>query len=196
MNFQSLLATLKKNYIIAASGAVVLACFAVHFVRNEQITRMEADYDDLSVRRSRILKNMKFGDQLEPDLAKMKEMMGEIEKRLFLPSDLATNQRYFYQLESATGVTISGLQQIVKPPPSGKATKKARKLAARAKYQAIVYDMNVSGSYEQIVAFLRELEGGDAFACVDGFSVIQHRGKAESSGITMRLAVEVLGKKA
>lgn len=196
MTFQVLLAKLKKNYVIAASGAVVLVCLVVHFVRNEQITRMEADYDDLDVRRSRILKNMKYGAELEPDLAEMKEMMSEVEKRLFLPSDLATNQRYFYQLESATGVTITGLQQIVRPPPAGKDNKKARKLAARAKYQAIVYDMNVSGTYEQIIAFLRELEGGDAFACVDGFSIIQNKGKGGASEVSMRLAVEVLGRKA
>lgn len=197
MTFQGIVAYLKKNYVIAASGAVVILCLGVHFVRNEQITRLIADYDDLNVRRSRILKNMKFGSDLETDLEALRTMKEDVESRLFLPADLASNQRYFYQVESQTGVAISNLQQIIKPLPIGRDKKKARKLAARAKYQGIVYDMTISGSYTQILDFMREVEGGHAFTSVDGFSVVQ--GKAAGGRqdmVTMRLSVEVLGKKA
>lgn len=189
-----ILTYLKKNYVVAGSGLIVLVCLVVFYVRNDQIRRLSADYDDLNVRRTRILKNMKFGVGLENDVAQMKEMLAEAESRLFDPNDLAGNQRYFYQIERASGATISNLQQIIKQAPMGKQNVKERKRMAKSKYQEIVYDMNVRGTYEQVLSFFREVEGGEAFACTNGFSVTPSRGGGEAQ-VNMRFSVEVLGRK-
>lgn len=195
MTFKKILLYLRKNYIVGISGFVALACLVVFLVRSGQITRLMADYDDLSVRRTRILKNLRFGSEIEPDLEKMKSMSKAVDSRLFHPADLASNQRYFYQIESATGVALTSLQQIIKPLPSGKKNKKARHLAEKSKYQEIVYDMGVSGTYEEILAFLREIEGGDAFVCLGGFSVVKAADSEKGALVSMRLTVEVLGNK-
>lgn len=194
MTFAGIWKYLKNNYIIALSGLVVVVCLAVFLVRDDQIRRRAADYDDLNVRRTRILKNMKYGVGLKEDLSQMESMINEAESRLFLPDDLAGNQRYFYQIERASGVTISNLQQIIKPIPTGKNSKMERKKAMKATYKPILYDMRVSGTYEQLLGFLREIEGGSAFASVEAFSISGSKGDGGSL-VMMRLSVEMLGRK-
>ncbi|WP_309025833.1 hypothetical protein [Pelagicoccus enzymogenes] len=195
MTFLSIFSYLKKNYIVSICSLVAIVCLGVYLVRSDQITRLAADYDDLSVRHSRILKNLKFGSDIEADLDRLKTMSEEIEARLFSPEDLATNQRYFYQIESATGVEMASIQQIIKPLPEGKNNKQARMKAERSPYQEIIYDMSVQGTYTEVLSFLREIEGGEAFAVLDGFTIMDSKSKEADPEVDIRLSVNVLGRK-
>lgn len=195
MTFSTILDYLKKNYVVAISGFIAALCLGVYFLRNDKITRLAADYDDLSVRRSRILKNLKFATDIEADLSLIKEQVADAETRLFNPEDLATNQRYFYQIESSTGVQMSSIQQLIKQLPTGKEAKKAKKKAQQSQFQEIAYELEIQGEYKGILAFLRELEGGKAFVVVDGFSMVAAKGSTSSSEVAMRLSVSVLGRK-
>lgn len=195
MTILGLLAYLKKNYIITISCAVAVACLAVHFVRNEQITRLGLDFDDLSVRRSRILKNLKFASEIDVDLAELQKMKADVETRLFSPEDLATNQRYFYQIESSTGAKMTSIQQMMKQVPAGKQNKKERKKAANSAFQEIVYEMSIKGTYTEVLAFMREVEGGKAFAVLDGFSIVSAKNAIGEPEVNVRLTVNVLGRK-
>lgn len=195
MSFLSILSYLRKNYVIAICSAVVVVCLGVYFVRNDQITRLAADADDLSVRHSRILKNLKFASDIEADLEEIKRMDAEVNARLFAPEDLATNQRYFYQVESATGVEMSNIQQVIKPLPDAKRDKKARKKAEMSPYQEIIYDMSVTGTYLEVLSFVRAIEGGSAFAVVESVSITGAKNAVGEPEVEMRLSVSVLGRK-
>lgn len=195
MTFSTILDYLKKNYVVAISGLVAVLCLGVYFVRHDQITRLAADFDDLSVRRSRILKNLKFASGIETDLALMKSQISDVESRLFNPEDLATNQRYFYQIESATGVQMKSIQQLIKHLPTGKNAKKANKKAQQSHFQEIAYELDIQGEYRDVLAFLRELEGGKAFVVLNGFSMVTAKGVSSSSEIAMRLSISVLGRR-
>ncbi|MDQ8183396.1 hypothetical protein [Pelagicoccus sp. SDUM812005] len=195
MSFLSILSYLRKNYVIAICSAVVVVCLGVYFVRNDQITRLAADADDLSVRHSRILKNLKFASDIEADLEEIKRMDAEVNARLFAPEDLATNQRYFYQVESATGVEMSNIQQVIKPLPDAKRDKKARKKAEMSPYQEIIYDMSVTGTYLEVLSFVRAIEGGSAFAVVESVSITGAKNTVGEPEVEMRLSVSVLGRK-
>lgn len=195
MTFKGILHYLKKNYIVAFSGAIIFACLIVHFVRGEQITRLAADYDDLGIRRSRILKNLKFAADIDRDLERLAAMQEELEARLFRPEDLASNQRYFYRIESMADVSLKSLQQILKPAPTGKNSKKARRKAEQASYQEIVYDMGVEGTFENVISFLRAIEGGEAIAYLEGFSMVGSKTGTGDPLVEMRMTVDVLGKK-
>lgn len=198
MTFSSILSYLKKNYVIAGSAAVALICLGVHYVRGEQITRLAADYDDLSVRHTRILKNLKFASEIDADLEELKGLMETVDSRLFNPEDLATNQRYFYQIEAESGVKLASIQQIIKPLPTGKGSQKARKKAARSKFQELVYDLELRGSYAEILDFMRKVEGGEAFAVLDGFAVVPAAAALTpeaSRRLKMRVSFSVMGRK-
>ena len=195
MTFKTIFQFLKKNYASTISGIVVLVCLGVYFVREGQIKRLSADFDDLSIRRTRMLKNFKYAAGLTEDLASAKSMLKETENRLFHPGDLAGNQRYFYQLESATHVKLQNLQQIIEQPNGSKRDKMAAKRAAKSKYQEITYEMNVTGTYEEVVGFLRHLEGGSAFYRIEGFTIGPIRGPETEAAVGMRIGLKILGEK-
>lgn len=195
MSFDSIFKYFKKNYAVVLSALVAVVCAGVHFVRGEQITRLAADSDDLSIRHSRILKNLKFASDIDIDLDELEKLNIEVFSRLFQPEDLATNQRYFYQIESTSGIQMTRIHQLTKALPSGKANKKARKKAERSSFQPLVYDMNIVGEYREVLAFMREVEGGDAFAALDGFSVVPAKGVDGESLLNMRISFDVMGSK-
>lgn len=195
MNFPAILTYFKKNYILGICGFVSLVCLGIYIVRSEQITRLAADYDDLDIRRTRILKNLKFASDIEADLQEAQAFLKDAEGRLFSPEDLATNQRYFYEVESATGVQMKSIQQVIKDLPDGKRDKKARKKAAKSNFQEIIYDMNIQGTYENVLTFMRELEGGKAFMVLEAVSMIPVKAVAGEPEVSVRLSVTVLGKK-
>lgn len=193
MNIAKILSYLKKNFVLGICGAVVLVCLCVYIVRGDQITRQAADYDDLSVRSTRILKNLKYASDIEADLEVVRTTMNDVESRLFSPEDLATNQRYFYKAESVAGVDMTSIQQIIKPLPDGKLNKKSRKEAENSKFQEIIYEMDVQGTYVELLSFIREIEGGSAFSILEGLSVVPS--KTDSSEVSMSISVSLLGRK-
>ncbi len=195
MTFPILLQLLKKNLVSACAALVLLACCAFYFARSGQISQLEVDLDDSSVRRTRMLKNLKFGTGLPEDLASIKELMGQAEERLFSPGDLAGNQRYFYQLESATGVKLQNLQQIAVPISQARNDKKGAKKAAQSKYQEISYEMNVVGTYESVLTFLRHLEEGSAFYRLEGLSIARMGAQKGDASTGIRLGITILGRK-
>ncbi len=192
MTFSGILKYLKNNYVISISGFIVLACLGSYVARNGQVSRLEANYDDSNMRRGRVLKNFKYASDLKEDLEAMRILKADAEAWLFLSENLAVNQRYFYQIESSAGVKLQGLQQSIKPLPSGKASKKARKKAAKAKYRGISYGMRVIGTYEQVLGFMKKVEGGSAFVRLENFAIASIRG---SSLVSLQLEIEVLGVK-
>ncbi|MBC2606840.1 hypothetical protein [Pelagicoccus albus] len=195
MSLETILAYLKKNYVVVASGLVALVCISFYLYRGKSITVLEADYDDLSVRHTRILRNLKNASDIEVDLERLDQLQADVESRLFLPEDLATNQRYFYQIESTTGVEMTSLQQLLKALPTGKNAKKARKKAQKSPYQELVYDMNIHGTYPEVLEFMRGVEGGKALAALDGFSVVPINGASVETRLNMRISYNVLGRK-
>lgn len=195
MTFASLFHIIRKNLVIATSLLVFTACLGVFFVRNGQIRRLEAEFDDLNINHARMLKNFKYSSGLEEDLAESKRMIEDVNTRLFHAEDLAGNQRYFYKIESATGVKLQNLQQIAAATTNAKRDKNEAKKAAKSKYQEIAYEMNVTGSYERTLAFLRHLEGGSAFYKLEGLSVAQVRVGPTDTAIGMRVGLQILGSK-
>jgi len=185
----------RRNLVLTLSGLVILFCLAFHFFRGEQVTRLAAEYDDLEIKRSRMLKNIRNSIELDEDLETLNALNSTIRQRLFDAEDLATNQNYFYQIESATGARLEKMQQFVKPLPDARRNKKERMLAMKSAYQKISYDMSVQGSYESILMFLRAVEGGEAFSVLDGFSVVSTEGFEGRPEVSMRITFDVLGTK-
>lgn len=199
MTFLTIFEYLKKNYVIALSAVIALVCLGVHYIRGEQVMRLAADYDDLTVRHTRILKNLKHASEIDADLDEIESLMEDVDSRLFNPEDLATNQRYFYEIESSSGAKIASIRQIVKPLPSGKGSQKARKKAARSRFQELVYDIELRGSYSEILNFMRKVEGGDAFAVLDGLILSSSSvagNSSEKRNLKMKFSVSVMGRKA
>jgi len=107
------------------------------------------------------------------------EAIKQIDLNLMSENDLAENLGYFYQMETLTRVRLTQLQQLSAPPSDG------------ATYKAIPFSLRVTGSYPQLIAFIRELESGPRLLRIKTFDF--SRGDAKSNTIALGLTVEVLG---
>lgn len=197
MTFRDLIPLLKRNLITTIGSVCIIACALVYFVRQEQINRLATDYDDLSVRRARVLKNLKFGDGLGQELLAIQDLEKDARSRLFNPRDLAANYNYFFQIESATGVKLSDLRQFDKPVEKpAKGTKQRRRRPGAQTFQPLAFEMNVTGTYPKVLDFVRNLEGGRAYCRLEKLAVGSVGSSAEGSGeIVARLSIEILGNK-
>lgn len=196
MNIKANLGVLKKHWIPSVSGLVILVCAGAYFLRSEQIQRLELDYDDLNVRMGRILANMRNSDGIDKDVTEAKRLLTDGTARLFTPSELAANQRYFYQLESSTGVQLTNLQQSLRTAEAAGGPRRPQRRQAASKYQELAYEVSLTGTYENVLKFLRELEDGRAFYRLDSFSALQSKTIDDVSIVGLRLSVTILGSKA
>lgn len=118
--------------------------------------------------------------RLSAQLATTRDAVKFIDGNLINEGDLAENLGYFYQLESASRVRLSQLGQLSsQPAPEG------------APYKTIPFSLRATGTYTQVMRFVRELENGPRLVRVRTFNA--GRADPQSGTIALDLSVEMLG---
>lgn len=191
MNFGSLLIALKRHLTLTICGVLAAMGCVFYYVRSEQVTRLESDFRDLEISRMRMFKNLKSGRGIETHVQDMEALASQAKERLFKVDDLAGNYDYFFRIEGKSGVKLSGLQQNVKKPDE----RDRRSRRQRIPYQEINYEMNATGSFEQLLNFLRQVERGQAFAVVQSLN-LSVAGRGETGHPNMMVGIAILGEKA
>ena len=107
------------------------------------------------------------------------DALKQIDQNLVVEADLAENLGYFYQLETLSRVRLTQLNQLSSQPSEDNP------------YKAIPFSLRVSGSYPQLIGFMRELESGPRVARIKTFDF--SRTAAKSAAINLGLTVELLG---
>ena len=133
--------------------------------------------------------NVMNASKLDEQFEAMTQAIQAIEARLVHSDQLAINKQYFYKIESETQTKLTGLNQ------SGVAT--PGKNSGKNSYVAVVYGINVKGTYPQLLDFVRRVENGEHFSRVEGL-VLAHVSGGENSpvsasSITLSLNLELLG---
>ena len=118
--------------------------------------------------------------RITADLATVRDAQQRIDRNLINEGSMAKNLGYFFQMESLSRVRLSQLNQLVsQPSPEGNP------------FKAIPFSLRVTGSYSQIIRFLRELETGPRLLRIRAFSFV--RGDVKNNGLALDLTVELLG---
>jgi hypothetical protein len=115
-------------------------------------------------------------------LEQITELNKKLAGRLVDPADVATNQQYFYKLESETKVKLTDLRQL---PIAGK-----RKGQAPTLFNTVTYTANVQGDYIHILQFVRQVELGARVCRILSGSLSMSRA-AESYNPVLSLSVSV-----
>jgi hypothetical protein len=102
-----------------------------------------------------------------------------IEDNLVIESNLAENAFYFYKFEEQTRVRLPELHPLNSPGTDPSPL-----------FRRVPYTLRVSGTYEQVAAFLFALETGPRLANITSFNFGRR-----PEGISLDLSVELLGKK-
>ena len=193
MKFEAFVEFVRKKLILTISGLILVVCASVYLLHMDKKADLDSEIEQLDIRMSAVLKNMKNSAGLEEDLVAVSELIEQLDTRLFDPLELATNYNYFYKIESNTGVSLSGLKQLeVKESETNKSKRRMPK-STKNSYQKIRYHMNATGEYGQIVNFMRELEGGSSFYRLEKFRLSRPK-ESEGEALSMDVSFLVLGR--
>lgn len=200
---EQLLSAVKKNPLIVACIFVALLIAVGMYLRGGLESEIGAELEEKSRAGQRMTNNLKFSVRLDEQLSQITESREKMESRLVDAGQLAENLRYFYALESSTDTKLTDLRQMTDATSMTDAKKKAGKTA----YQPIGYAVSLTGNYQQVVAFLQQLEGGKHFCRINSASMLPSDGggggryaNAPSAStrrldrLTLTLSLELLGQ--
>lgn len=175
-----------KQRVVAGAIVIGVAAVVTLYVRSGEPRDLQADVEQKSAEAERISLNLKNAAQLPEQLNAITKAVETIDSRLVRASNLGENLKYFYLLESETGVKLLELNQtgIVPPPPKG----------PKPIYSPVGFRFSVRGSYAGVMQFLQRVESGPRFARVLAASMSRSNDNNEPAGtVNLQCNVELLG---
>lgn len=180
---QQLLAFFRRYpFVIACSAIAILLWVANYFIwqRHKELatahqTQQRAGED--------MLQSLTNHSRVTEELNAVKTALAFIERNLVHEGDLPENMGYFYQIETASRLRLQSLNQLSSMPPP-----------AEQVYKTVPFTLRTTGSYRQVMRFLRELETGPRLYKVQTYSIAQGGAPNadEAASVTLELTIEVL----
>jgi Tfp pilus assembly protein PilO len=180
---QQLLAFFRRYpFVIVCSAVAILLWVANYFIWQR---RLELDAGHQSVQRNGedMLQSLTNHGRVTTELAAVKEALAFIDQHLVNEGDLPENMGYFYQIESASRLRLQALNQLSSmPPPPDQA------------FKTVPFTLRTSGSYRQVLRFLRELETGPRLYKIQTYALTQGPAQAgsDTASVTLDITLEVL----
>lgn len=195
MNFQGLTELIRKNLLIAVSAIVIAGSMTVYLVHKDKKSLLDSEIEQVNIRISSMLKNIKNSTGLEADIESIEGKIEELNARMFQAQELATNYNYFFNLEDETGIKVSDLKQVGIAEDAVDPKMKRMPKPVVNSYEKIRYHLKATGEYAEIVNFLRKLEGGPSFYRLEKFRLAKPEAGA-SELLYLDIAFLMLGEKA
>ena len=191
MNFSVIIDKLRQYPVAVICAVILLLLVFIVFLRGSVTSDLSVQESDLNSRIRTISENIKNAKGLKQDTEKLDAMVEQIDLSLFNRYERAININFFYGLEDMAGVVISNIGQLSESDAIY-AKGGARKLEL---YSTLVYNINVSGSFSNILKFLYELDRVDPLIRVTEFNVSRGGDVLGGANVDARLRVLVLAKK-
>ncbi len=180
---EPLVALLRRYPFGALSLVILLGCGVGVYFLSDDIDLEETARLDRANEGEAMLELLKGGSTQRQELAAVRDATRRIEENLINDADLAGNQWYFYRIEEQTKTRLLELH------PQSSPTNDNTTL-----YKRVPYSLRVSGTYEQVAAYLLALETGPRLTNISSFN-FSRRDKEASGGVVLELTLELLGKK-
>ena len=158
--------------------ACALACWAIH----SNLTWLELEHKQLSQDGDLMLSTLITGPSVRQELATARDLTRRIEDNLVVEDNLAENLWYFYKIEQQTKARVPELHQLNSLVPD-----------SHALYKLVPYSIRVTGTSEQVCAFLYAIETGPRLANISQLSI--RRIEPGSPVIDMDINLELLAKR-
>lgn len=191
MDFSVITGKLKQYPVAVICGGLFMLFALVLLARGGVVPELTLQETELNARMNTISENIKNSKNLNEDTETLDLMVEQIDARLFSRYERAVNINFFYGLEDEAGVVITSITQLPQPDAIYDA-KGVRKLNL---YSTLVYNINVSGSFSEVLKFLHELHRVDRIIRVADFYVAPENELLGSASVDARLRVLVLARK-
>lgn len=193
MSIEPIVEVIRKNFTIAISTIVIAACMTVYLMHLGKKSDLDSEIEQLDIRISTMLKNIKNSAGLEEDIERVEQQIGELDLRMFHSQELATNYNYFFNIEAASDVELSGLKQVGIAEETVDPRKRRMPKPIVNAYVKIRYHMKATGKYGELVNFMRKLEGGPSFYRLEKFK-LSRPSTASDETLSMDVSFLMLGK--
>lgn len=189
LDFSSVIAAIKKHPIGFGAGVLAIVLGVFSYFRLSSTGDLQTRLDDVAGQGAKLENNLRYSARLDEQLLAMETAIAEINRRAINPTQLATNLRYFYQLESELGLKLLDLQQvrIVETPQ-------------KTEYRYVAYSVAVEGRYDQLLKFIRRIESGERYIRITSSNLVSSPVSAEGDAdplnppLTLSLTLHVLGR--
>jgi len=134
---------------MAVCLSLILLTSAASYVLWQYQQRLDREYASTRQSGESMLRALAQQPRITTEIATLAVALQAINQNLIKEEDLADNLGYFYQAERISGIRLTQLNQLsVQPQPLD------------TLYKSIPFTLQATGSYVQIIRFLRELETG------------------------------------
>lgn len=194
MNVEGIAELFRKNLVIAISVFVIAGTMTVYLIHKDKKSLIDSEIEQVNVRISSMLKNIKNSKGMEEDIEAIEEKVEKLNARMFQSQELATNYNYFFNLEDETGIKVSDLKQVGIAEEEVDPRKKKMPKPIIDSYEKIRYHLKASGEFGEIVNFLRKLEGGPSFYRLEKFRLAKSE-TSKTEILSLDIAFLMLGEK-
>lgn len=169
-------------FVIACSAIAILLWVANYFIWQRH-KELAAGHQSLQRNGEDMLQSLTNHGRITSELAAVKEALAFIDAHLVNEGDLPENMGYFYQIETASRLRLQALNQLSSMPPP-----------PEQPYKTVPFALRTTGSYRQVMRFLRELEISPRLYKVQTYSLTQNSGSEDAASVTLDLTLEVLAR--
>ena len=168
---QSFLAYARRNPVMVASIVIIFVMSGASYFLWHRQQVLTGEHSEIQRNGEDVLQSLTSLSRLTAEIATVKEALDYIDRNLVNEGDLAENLGYFYQIETASRIRFSQLNQLSsQPQPPG------------SYYKSVPFTLLATGTYRQIMRLLNELETGPRLLRIRTYALSQSGGGAASPG--------------
>ncbi len=178
---------LKRYPWCVAFVATGLLSLAASWVIWQRIPAMELELRHRTEQGEFALSAVAASPVLRAELAYVRDVTLRIETNIVDELAVDVNYGYFYSLEKRSQARLSDLRPTVVGLPD-----------ARSPYKHVSFSLRLTGTYEQVAEFLRQLEVGPRLVRVTNFSFRRRSVPGDSTpggSVALDLSLDLLGKR-
>lgn len=176
---QQFLTFARRNPIMVASISVIVIMGSASWFLWQRQRDLTGEHDEVRRSGEDILTSLTSQARINTELATVGEALDFIDRNLINEADLAENLGYFYQIETASRLRLSQLNQLSsQPQPPG------------SHYKPVPFALRATGSYRQIIRLVHEIETGPRLARIRTYALTQGDGDL----VTLDLTVDILAR--
>jgi hypothetical protein len=181
-DFMQWIATVRRHPLSALCGAVCVLCAVACWYIYGNMKWLEIEHKQVIEDLDLELASMISGPSVKQERLAAIEVTRRIEDNLVIEDNLAENFWYFYKIEQQSKAHIAELR-----------TMNSLISDSRAYYRRVPFAVRVTGTYEQVGAFLYAIETGPRLSYIT--SLTMRRNEPNSLQVILEFNVELLGKK-
>jgi Tfp pilus assembly protein PilO len=177
---EQLIVALRRHPLLAFTLGLFLVLCLANYLLWQKREDVAYRHEEAQRKGEAMLLALTDNSRVVSDTTAVQNALQLIDRNLVVEASMAKNLGYFFQLETVSHVRINQLNQLVSQPP-----------AEGSPFKAIPFSVRTTGSYSQIMRFLRELENGPRLLRIRSYSFTKT--ESTNNSVVMDLTVELLG---